>query len=49
MEEGKKYLISGAHELMKNYKRIRMGNFETYLGEVEELPLRVEDEPRPLT
>jgi hypothetical protein len=34
---------------MQNYREIKMGNFCTYFGEIEELPLRVEDEPRPLT
>jgi putative methanogenesis marker protein 8 len=48
LKEGRKYLVSGLHVLMKNYVRIEMGNFYTYLGEVEELPIRVEDEPRPL-
>lgn len=48
IEEGKKYLISGYHGYMKNPRKIRMGNFYAYLGEVEDLPLRVKDEPRPL-
>jgi len=48
IKEERKYLISGLHTLMKNYVRIEMGNFSTYLGEVEELPIRVEDEPKPL-
>jgi putative methanogenesis marker protein 8 len=48
VKEDRKYLISGLHILMKNYVRINMGNFSTYLGEVEELPVRVEDEPKPL-
>jgi putative methanogenesis marker protein 8 len=48
IQEGKKYLISGYHKLMKNPRKIRMGNFYTYIGEVEDLPLRVEDEPTPL-
>ncbi len=48
MGGGKKYLISGAHHFMKNYRRIKMGNFDTYFGEVDGLPLRVEDEPAPL-
>ena len=46
IEKGKRYLISGANKLMKNYKEIKMDNFNTYFGEVGELPLRVEDEPR---
>jgi len=48
VKKNKKYLISGLHMLMRNYMRIEMGNFSTYLGEVEELPIRVEDEPKPL-
>jgi putative methanogenesis marker protein 8 len=43
IQEGKKYLVSGYHGCTKNPKEIKMGNFYTYLGEVEELPLRVED------
>jgi hypothetical protein len=34
---------------MKSYRRIKVGDFETYFGEVDELPLRVRDEPTPLT
>jgi len=49
MVEGKKYLVSGNHLLMKSYRKIKMGDFETYFGEVKELPLRVKDEPTPLT
>ncbi|MEM1574897.1 MAG: DUF2099 family protein [Nitrososphaerota archaeon] len=48
LQKDKKYLISGSHKLMKNYRRIKMGNFETYLGEIEELPIRVDNEPKPL-
>jgi hypothetical protein len=33
---------------MENPGKIRMGNFCAYLGEVESLPLWVEDEPKPL-
>ncbi|NHV97475.1 MAG: DUF2099 family protein [Thaumarchaeota archaeon] len=49
VEEGKRYLISGDRRLMKSYRRIKVGDFETYFGEVDELPLRVRDEPTPLT
>jgi putative methanogenesis marker protein 8 len=48
VERGKKYLISGNRRLMKNWRRIKMGDFDTYLGEVDELPVRVEEEPAPL-
>ena len=48
IQENKKYLISGYHGYMKNPIKMKMGNFYTYLGEVEKLPLRVEDEPNPL-
>ena len=49
VEEGKKYVIMGhPREKLHNFKRIRMGNFDTYLGEIDQLPLRVDDEPRPL-
>ncbi len=46
--EGKRYLVSGNHLLMKSYRKIKMGDFDTYFGEVEELPVRVKDEPTPL-
>lgn len=36
--------IPGAHEC----RRIRMGDFETYIARVESLPIRSGDEPRPL-
>ena len=39
MEGGRKYLISAAHHFTKNYRRIKMGGFNTYFGEVDELPL----------
>jgi putative methanogenesis marker protein 8 len=45
IQEEKKYLISGFHGYMKNPRKIRMGDFYTHIGEVEKLPLRVEDEP----
>jgi putative methanogenesis marker protein 8 len=48
IEIGKKYLISGDHRMVINPRRIKMGDFETYIGEVIDLPVRVEDEPKPL-
>ena len=51
IKEGKRYVIVGHPKLTSNihdWKKIRMGNFKTYLAEIDELPLRVEDEPRPL-
>ena len=51
IREGKRYVVVGHPKLSSNihdWKKIRMGNFETYLAEIDELPLRVEDEPRPL-
>jgi len=49
VEKGKKYIISGyrRNELC-NYKKIKMGKFDTYLGEIDRLPLRVDSEPKPL-
>ncbi len=48
VEEMKKYIISGIKYNAHNYKRIRMGNFDTYLMEIDKLPFRVENEPKPL-
>ena len=49
IEEGKRYVIMGhSRNGALNCRRIRMGNFETHLGEIDELPLKVDDEPRPL-
>ncbi len=44
LDPEKQYLISGKHE----GKKIRMGNFNSYLGEAK-LPVRSKKEPRPLT
>jgi putative methanogenesis marker protein 8 len=50
IEEGKRYIIMGhLKSNVHNPKKIRMDNFDTYLGEIDQLPSRVEDEPRPLT
>ena len=49
IEKGKKYSISGYRRNDAcNHKKIRMGNFETYLGEIDTLPLRASAEPKPL-
>ena len=48
MKTGKRYLVCGNHRMMRNPKRVRMENFETYLGEVPDLPVRAEDKPRSL-
>ena len=42
------YLISGYHGYTREPEKIRMGDFDTYIGMVDELPLRVKDEPKPL-
>jgi putative methanogenesis marker protein 8 len=49
IEEGKRYVIMGhPGSNLVSRKRIKMDNFQTYLCEINELPLRVDDEPRPL-
>lgn len=48
IKKGKRYLICGDHRMVLKPRRIKMGNFETYLGEVKDLPVRVDDEPMPL-
>ena len=49
IEEGKSYVIMGhPGSNLVSRKRIKMDNFQTYLCEINALPLRVDDEPRPL-
>ncbi len=49
VEKGKKYVIMGhPGSNLVCRKRIKMNSFETYLSQIDELPLRVDDEPRPL-
>lgn len=45
------YIVSGKCKRLggvSNCKKIQAGNFETYIGEIDSLPMRAKDEPRPL-
>lgn len=45
------YLVSGKCRVFNsvdNWEKIRMDGFETYIGQADSLPIRVEDEPKPL-
>jgi putative methanogenesis marker protein 8 len=48
LREEKKYLISTHKKENVKYERIRIGDFSSYLMEIDELPVRTNDEPKPL-